>query len=539
MIVRLMLWLALCASCANPASAAVRAWVTPDHVALGESATLNVESDANVGAPDLSALREKFELRGQSSSVQTSFVNGRASTRMIFAVAIEPREAGVIEIPALTVGTEQTAPIRLRVDAAAPATAAHGDDVFIESELATTKPYVQQAVTYTVRLNFAVNLVDGGLDVPSPDDAVLTRVGEDKRYRREINGRPYNVVERVYLLVPEKSGTLNVPPPKFRGVARNDQMDFFDRGRSVSAVGEPRTLDVRAQPEGAPSPWLAAEKLELKRAEPSATARAGEPLMLELSLVAEGATGSQLPELALPAIDGAQVFPEPAQTKDDFADGHPRATRTRRFAVVPSRAGRLAIPEMRVPYWNTKTDRADAAVLAALTLDVAAAVSGVAPAPTAAPATQAAPQASAGSVRAWQAACAALALALVVALIWGWRRGAPIAPRERREPVLPHAPATDIHRALAHGDLRIIARALRESTQPVSATLGALASKLDDPAQRDAVLALDRALWTDSDDASRDQARERLRAAFKRGARTRGGPRREDQPPLPPLYPRR
>ena len=100
MIFRFAFWIALLA--VAPAHAAVRAWVTPDHVTLGESTTLNIESDANVPAPDLSPLDKKFELRGQSSSVQTSFVNGRATTRMIFAVAIEAREAGTIEIPALT-----------------------------------------------------------------------------------------------------------------------------------------------------------------------------------------------------------------------------------------------------------------------------------------------------------------------------------------------------------------------------------------------------------------------------------------------------
>ena len=56
----LLLWLPLLAW-AQP-----RAWLDRDRIAMGDTVTLNVESDQ--GAPDFTPLRTDFDLSGQTSS---------------------------------------------------------------------------------------------------------------------------------------------------------------------------------------------------------------------------------------------------------------------------------------------------------------------------------------------------------------------------------------------------------------------------------------------------------------------------------------
>ena len=68
------------------AQAETRAWLDRDRIVLGESATLNVETDqATVSAPSYDALRGDFRLSGHSSRRSLERRNGRTVSRSLFA----------------------------------------------------------------------------------------------------------------------------------------------------------------------------------------------------------------------------------------------------------------------------------------------------------------------------------------------------------------------------------------------------------------------------------------------------------------------
>src|SRR5262249_39507602 len=109
----------------------VRAWLDRDTMHMGETVTLNVEAtDATGGQPDFSALSQDFNLLGTQSSQQVSLVNGSSTTKVVWAVGLEPKHAGRITIPALAVGNAKTSPLTLSVLAQpAGAEGKPGDDV--------------------------------------------------------------------------------------------------------------------------------------------------------------------------------------------------------------------------------------------------------------------------------------------------------------------------------------------------------------------------------------------------------------------------
>ena len=542
--------------------AAPRAWLEPDQIALGETATLYVESDSTTDqAPDFAVLEGEFELGGQSSSTQMSFVNGRAESRSKFSVVLEPRAAGNFTIPSLTVGSGSTERMTLVVAPARPGSAQRDDLLYFEAELATHTPYVQQSVAYTVRLFYAVPLIDGSVDLPAPDTASLLQVGEDQTGQQNAAGRRYTVFTRHYLLTPEKSGALTLPAPRFRGRRQSDDnMGFFSRAVPVTQIGKSETLEVRALPATAPTPWLIANQLTLTRGTISRDVRAGESLLLDLTLVADGTTAAQLPELTLPGVPGAQVFPELAQSKDTIVDGRPRANVTRRFAIVPAAPGTLRLPEIRIDYWNANTDQVDVATVPALSVTVVPGVS----IPSALPPLPSVTQAS-GEQRApsrvtrgskaptgdpalaiWQAVSAGLSVTCALALWWGWRRGRGRTPPGWESPVPEVQVARDssstLRLALAGEDLRAIGAALRLTATPPSASLGALKARLDDPEQRAAVEALEQHLWAGGDETGSttpEQTLGRLRGAFQHGPRFAPAQAPASEGVLPPLYPLR
>lgn len=520
----------------GPARAQARAWLDRDRIEAGETATLNVEAAGNA-APDYAPLLADFDLSGHSSRQQFDWVQGRMQVRSLYAVVLRPRGAGALRIPSLRVGAHRTAPLLLQVTApsAVRAPVAAGREVFIESEADDADPYVQQSVGWTVRLYALPALVSGRLDQEAPPGASLQRIGDDVQYRRDIGGRSYQVIERRYLLVPERSGGLAMPPARFEGRAVGGVFDrwFGDGQVDLRARAAPRVLGVRPIPPGAPTPWLPLHAATLEYIEQPRAARVGEAASFVVQLLADGASRAQLPALDMPAPPGADVFAEAAQIDETVVAGRPRVRVTRRFSVVPTRPGALRVAGPQLTWWDVRAGRARVARLAPVQLDVAPGVVAADAPPRAAQREGiASPPVSTRPL--WP--LAALGVLALVLLAWGlWRRGrssAPGAPVDAAPATGASASSASLSRTLALGDLADIDALLR-ALAPVPGDLDAVAAQLDDAPQREAVLALRAARWGDGD---LEAARARLRAAFAAGPRWhRPAPAAAE--PLPPLYP--
>ena len=542
------LWLLLaCLAMALPAQAGTRAWLDRNAVSLGEAVTLNIQTDQPGVAPDFRPLRADFDLgepyRGAAGSDGT-----------LFGIVMTPLREGVLEVPGLPVGGEYTAPLRLVVSAAATAAAsapAARGEVFVETRVDDPAPYVQQSVGLTLRLYYATSLLSGELTQDAPDGASLQRIGDDVQGSREIDGRRYRVLERRYLLVAERSGPLELPPARFSGQGTGGFFDdLFGSGRRISVQADPLTLQVRAQPDGAPQPWLPLRSLALRYVAAPDQARAGEAVEIVVEAVAQGATAAQFPEIPAPQVEGAQVFADRAETTERFVDGGPQLTVVRRFSVVPLRPGPLRVPGTRLAWWDVAAGSAQVASLPDLSLEVAPGVAGASPAapaaptptpapPTASPATIALPADGSLPRSPWFRVAVAFALLWLATLAWLlWRKrdsGRPVvAAGDRDRPAVPST--ADLRRLLDAGSFDEVVGLLQRMAVPAAADLDGVIARLDDPSQRDALDAMRRALWAGQGEPS--AARAALRAAFRDGPRWRA-PAVVDPAPLPPLYPPR
>ena len=538
------------------AQAATRAWLDREQVAVGEAVTLNIETDQASASPDLSPLMADFALEGQSNSRSVQWVNGKTQARTTYVVTMAPKREGSLVVPALQVGSERSQPVALRVSAAPePSTANANSNAYLETEVDDTSPYVQQSVGVTLRLLYSVPLASGQLDLDTPEGASLQRVGEDVQSVREVDGKRYNVVERKFLLVPERSGALKIPAPRFVGRGAGGWMDDFLGGnsRELRATGTPKSIDVRAQPANAPQPWLPLRDLRLRYVAAPQSLRAGEAAELVVEAIALGATQSQMPELSAPVVAGAQVFAEPPQYDETFVGGTPQVKLTRRFSIVPNAAGALVVPGMKLAWWDVRAGEAKTAALQDLSLDVAEGTGNFsAPAPMA---SSAVPSAATGTgldlprvvegripVRAWVWLAVCFAGLWLLTLAWAlWRRRQVAAPtRIPRQQVPGRAVAApthtlaDLKRALDTGSLDEVGEVLCGMSTPPSQDMDALLPQLDSPVQRDAIEQLRRARWADGDGT---HARIVLREAFRNGPTWRAMQKAAAKQDLPPLYP--
>ncbi|PPT27269.1 BatD family protein [Xanthomonas arboricola] len=563
-----MLTSAMLLTCA-PVGAVTRAWLDRDSASAGDVVMLNIETDQRGVDPDYTPLRNDFALGAKSANQQMQVTNGSVTVRALFGVVLTPRKSGELIVPAIRVGNERTEPLRLQVGASASdagssasgaAAAAQGnEDAFVQTQVDDPQPYVQQSVGVVVRLYFATQLASGELDLEAPDGASLQRIGDDVSSVKVLNNRQYNVVERRYLLVPERSGRLVLPSARFNGRSVGGFFDdYFGRGNGeLSARSASIPLQVRAQPANAPQPWLPLRSLQLRYTTTPQRATAGEAAQLVVEASARGATQAQFPELPTPSVPDAQVFAEPPQYEERFVDGSPQLRLTRRYSIVPNRAGPLVVPGLQVAWWDVGAAAAKTAALPDLTLDVAAGSGAfAAPAPAPTPAANpspdnAAPTAAAGTLSlqqaaatqrpwGWIAAAIGFALLWIATLVWallrrrGGSHGAPVinasdaaAPGRR----VTHGVA-ELRRALDTGGMDDVAAVL--CGMAGVADIDSVLAALSDPAQRAAVAQMQRARWGGDGDVT--SARSALREAFAKGPRWRHATAAEPEV-LAPLYP--
>ena len=540
-----------------PAFAAdARAWLDRDTMQVGETVTLNVEVEGSAGGePDFSSLAADFNLLGTQSSRQFNMSNGQSTSKNVWAIGLEPKRAGTLDIPALAVGTLRTQPLQLVVlPAPVGAQGKAGDAVYVEVAAEPLAPYVQQQVRYVVKLYYAVDLTEGTLEEPSVDGIVVNKLGRDRQYAATVGERRYRVLERHYALVPERSGRLTLPALAFRGSALDgsDPTGFFRRGRAMSARSDAVELEVRPKPaQWGGEPWLPAASLELADdgSLPDEIA-VGEPVTRTVRLRAQGLGYEQLPELSFEAPAGSELYPDKAetQTRDDGTWLY--GERTRKFAFVPTRAGTLVLPSIEVAWWDTVHDRRVTAVLPAheIRITAAAGAAAVSPgstpvdAPAVAPVTVAWPQAGndGTTLRLWRAtALIALALWLLTFVAWWRARARPRRPASAGSAAGELPGRAAFRRACATGDLAAAERALlawARDERPSLRNLGELAAALDDDAQREAIAALQRTRYAGT---PADGLVAMLEQAFRAGF---AWPPRQRVPvpdsPLPPLYPR-
>ncbi len=564
----------LCMSASAHADS-VRAWLDRNSMQLDETVTLNVEVDGNNRAaqPDFSPLSRNFNLLGTQSSTSFKIVNGKTSSKLLWAVALQPKHAGKLTIPVLDVDGMQTKPITLTVSDNAPGNGNHSSDLYIQTLLEPHAPYVQQQVRLTVKLYYAVHLTDGNLSDPQANGLVVTKLGQDNNYRAVVGGKQYSVVERHYALLPEKSGKITVPAIQFRGHVLDPRtIDLFmNNGRVVSTHSQPVTVDVRPRPANSGNGvWLPARSVTLTATgiDANTQARVGTPLTLTLRLEAQGLGFEQLPELKLPDIDGADVYPDKATTRNRNDGEWEYGDRERKFAIVPNRPGKLILPPISIQWWDTAHDREATAEIPSHTIDVLPAAGGSpgsTPSATSQPSPSVAGQASthtlpqaarntpsadtgaaagaAGSAHPWRMlAIAITGLWLLTLLAWGgwaWRSRRQVERTPTSEkPDTASAPVErEFRDACKREDWATVARSLlrwARVTQPGVHNLGELTTMLDDAAQIESLRDLERVRYGGGHS---DGLAGRLGSAFALAPKMKSVEAASRKSALPPLYP--
>ena len=253
------------------AVAAVDARVDRTTFPVTDSLRVVFETDQSVdGSPDWSPLNADFEILGTSQSTSVNIINGRMRRAATWNVDLMARRPGMLIVPSIRIGSESTRPIGLKVQAGVvDADGVPAGDAFLEVEVDSAAPYVQEQLIFTIRLFRRVTMSNASLTEPSISggDIAVERLGDDIGYETRRGNTTFAVVERRYAMFAQSSGPAVIQPLLFEGRAGSASRSVFgpfSRGRVVRARSKPIEIDVRPIPDAcAGRVWLPASQLLL------------------------------------------------------------------------------------------------------------------------------------------------------------------------------------------------------------------------------------------------------------------------------------
>jgi len=377
-VVRLMknLCLSMCLVLlvATQAAAAVRAQVDRPSVDLNESFMLEVIVDTNTDLePDLTVLDTDFYVGQISQLSNTSIYNGEIRRSRTWTIALMPKRTGLLEIPSIAIGSERSAPVRINVNE--PSNAPPGEaDVFVTSEIDQAETYVQAQILYRIKVYRAVATRQPALREPtiSGVEALVELAGDEKSYEAVLNGKAYNVNERVIAIYPQESGEIAISPARFEArVLRGGRIT----GRKVfeSDSHTVKVLPIPAPPDDYPTAfWLPARDVKLSEEWSREPDRidAGEPVTRRVKISALGQIETQIPAIEPPVIDGMNVYADKPELSRRIETDGIRGVREDQYALIGVAGGDIELPALEVPWWDIVAGAWRVATLPARTVTV-------------------------------------------------------------------------------------------------------------------------------------------------------------------------
>jgi len=358
------------------ALADVTARVDRPSVDLNESFVLEIVVDTNIDMePDLSVLDDKF-YRGQLSQLSnTTIINGQIRRSRTWTIALMAKATGKQEIPAVSVGNEESLPITITINE--PIDAPPGEaDVFITSEIDQTDAYVQSQILYRFRVYRAVATRQEGRRDPviTGAEVLIERAGDERSYEAILNGRAYNVIERVLAIYPQASGEISISPARFEArVLRDGRIT----GRKVfeSQAHTVSVLPIPAPPADFPdAAWLPARDVRLSEEwsrEPNEV-DAGEPVTRKVTISALGQIETQIPAVEPPVVEGMNIYEDKPDLSRLFEAEGIRGVRRDQYAMIGVRGGPVEIPKLEVPWWDIEASEWRVASLPPRTIEIRA-----------------------------------------------------------------------------------------------------------------------------------------------------------------------
>jgi len=359
----------------SPLSAAVQvlATVSNNTVVVNDMFILTVTINDNDDdyQLDTRSLEDNFNVSRPSRSQSTSIINFDRVQQTEWTVRLQAKQAGTFIIPSLKIGDYHTDPIEIRVrePSQAQQDSAQDEMVFIENSLNESDVYVGQAVIFTTKLYIAKNSNELDLAAPSFEGAQASVYGDDTNSQTIRNGIRYNTITRQYKLTATQAGQFEISSPLLTGTLRKvvAVSEWQNRvvAEPINVRGQRLNINVKAIPADYQGEWLVSEDLRLIEDNDldAQQYKVGDPITRSITLQIASISKDKLPTIKLNYPKSLRLYPDQDQLQEGQANGLTYGIRIMSHAIIADTAGTLTLPEIKLNWFNSRTNKAEVAIL--------------------------------------------------------------------------------------------------------------------------------------------------------------------------------
>ncbi len=452
-----------------------KAYVDNNTVADGDSLTLTLELAARAaGEPDLSELKQSFDILSQSMSSESSYINGSSSQKTKWILEIRPKSsAPKVIIPPIKMAGYASDRIEISQKAEKSSGSERGLSLIASTK--TDKVYVNGEIIFNLELKTSLPLRNGNLGKPEIKDAIVETLVEDDNREVMENGIRSQIFHRSYAIYPSKAGELVIPSIAFEGlVADSSSRGWFSGGRRMGARSKAITIKVADVPKSYPKdrPFLPLKSLAVIESFDSQDPKfeVNKATTRRFEIKALGTLSSFLPVVEAHQQAGLKVYTETGLKVHKNTEEGMEASIKFSHVYMPTVPGTVTIPEQTIYWWDTDKDELKTTVIRAFEFSVTGETNSSSvspPAPATAPFDEAAPtkkpatEEHAFNVWALIAGIFA-ALWIVTAGAWFYRaRGFRVEKNKAKAPDIFKNAVNDLIRAAKNGEARLSYRCLK------------------------------------------------------------------------------
>ena len=356
----------------------------PTRVYTGDVTRLHIELESPIPslyAIDRRVLETDFEVLRMDSRVSRITDRQQNASRMEWDLELAPRRAGILTVPSIRLGENETERIKLEVIERPPAESP-AEEVSVTLEIDPPNPYPGQQIRLLVSLLHSPPVLGGRWREPAAEGAKIRFSGHELQQDLQIDGQNFRRSSRSFALFAERPGPLRLSPAAFVGVipaeATSDPDGIYPPGslRRILRQSKPRQIEVRPIPANFPGDnWLPARAIELSQTWelPDNELAVGDTLQRTLTIDAHGLPAEVLPENLLAGrSESLHVYADQAvrgnRYENDVLIGRLRQS----HALLLTRAGEIELPEVTLGWWDVVSDRFRVASLPGRRIQVAA-----------------------------------------------------------------------------------------------------------------------------------------------------------------------
>ncbi len=361
------------------ADVSVQIEVSNNNVMTQDQIELQVHVQGTQSASEPQILgSENFIVDEAGSSSQIQMINGVTSITKTFQFIYTPKREGEFTLgPAMVNAdgvTYKSQSIVIKVgknqDQNNGSTrSAQEKNLFVESTVNKFNPYVNEQFVYTFKFFTQVGIADARVDLPQFKDFFKEQLGDQRKFVKNINGVPWQVLEISFLLTALRPGKMTIEEARLFGEVMvegsgrrygNSLIDQFFGGRfaerkRVQLIAKSLNIDVRELPANRPDDFTGlVGDFSISNQTDKNTVKVGESITTTIILSGYGA----LESATLPAQESAdfKFYDDKPVLNKDLGSNGIISTKVFKRAIIPKKEGQLTFPPVSLVIFSPTTN---------------------------------------------------------------------------------------------------------------------------------------------------------------------------------------